>query len=230
MISFVFNQRILLAAAFIGLVFGFHQIAAKAQSAPEIWMTWRANSYVPAEFTGKAMPIEATTVTVSFEVVDGGRFANLSGHTIYWYLNDELIKSGVGTQQVSFRAPIRGNHDIRVKVNNYNGTSLVKTLEISAIRPEAVVVAKFPKNIFSSQKIQVMGMPYFFNVTKQNRLDFSWEVNGQRPISNQDINFLDIDLGGIPTDGFKLNIDLSISSRDNAFIGGSDVKTLIFKK
>ena len=230
MIFSIFNQKVFFLLAVFLAVFGFTTFLVEAQTTPEIWATWKASSYVPADFPGKAMPSEGTLVTTSFEVVDNGKFVNLAGYEIYWYLNDELIKTGLGEQQVSFRVPTRGNHQIRIQVNDYNGANLVKTIEIPAIRPEAVIVAPYARDSFSGSRIQVKAVPYFFNTAKPEKLNFSWKVNGQKPATTENISFLDISLGGETTDGYEININLSISNPNNLLLSGSTSKILTFQK
>ena len=238
MIFPTFTKKVLLVQAVLGALFfssfgagvDFSSLVAEAQAVPEIWMTWKASSYVPPEFEGKAMPVDGTFVTASFEVVDGDRFVSMAGYEIYWYLNDEFIKGGMGEQQVSFRAPTRGNHQLRVKVNNYNGVTLVKTITVPAVRPEAVIAAPYPRDRFYSSRIQVQAIPYFFNTTNPNSLNFAWTVNGQKPSSVENISFLDIDLGGAATDGYELSVKLSVSAPGNFLLSGSDTKILTFQK
>lgn len=228
MIFNTFGKKFFWGLVFLAIFLLF--AARDVGAAPEIWLTWKADSYVPPDFEGKAMPSDGTLVAASFEVVDGEKFVNLSSYEIYWYLNDEFIKGGVGEQQVSFRVPTRGNHKLRVEVNNYNETTLVKTIEIPTIRPEAVIVAPYPRDNFSGSRIQVRAVPYFFNTADPDRLNVLWTVNGQKPTSAENISFLDIDLGGETTDGYKLDIKLSISTPSNLLLAGSDTKTLTFKK
>ena len=230
MIFYIFNKKVFFLSAVFLAVFYFSPSALKVQAEGEIWATWKASSFVPVDFSGKAMPSEGTLVTTSFEVVDGGKFTNLAGYEIYWYLNDELIKTGLGEQQVSFRVPSRGNHQVRITVNSYNGGTLVKTIEIPTIRPEAVIVAPYPRDAFSGSRIQVRAVPYFFNTSNPDKLNVSWKVNGQKPDSTENISFLDINLGGKTTDGYELNINLSISNPNNFLLSGSTSKILTFQK
>lgn len=230
MILSIFNKQIFLVAVFFSLIFGFHQITAKAQTAPEIWATWKAESYIPADFKGKAMPSDSTLVTASFEVTEGGRFINLSSYEIYWYLNSELIKTATGEQQVAFRVPIRGNHQLMIKVNDYEGRTLVKTITIPAVRPEAVIIAPYPRDIFSNSQLQVRAVPYFFNTTNPASLNFSWAVNGQRPASTENISFLNINLGGQTADGYQLDIRLSVSDPKDSLSMAATAKSLFFRK
>lgn len=230
MIFSIFNKKVGLVLALFLVAFCFSPLASEAQTAPEIWVTWRASSYVPPDFSGKAMPSEGTLVTASFEVIDGGKFVNLAGYEIYWYLNDDLIQTGMGGQQVSFRVPSRGNHKLRVKVNDYKNEALVKTIEIPAVRPEAVIVTPYPGDIFSSSRVQAKAIPYFFNTSNPQKLSFSWRVNGREPSSKENISFLDINLGGTTAEGYRLDINLSIFDPNNTLLLGSASKILTFQK
>src|SRR3989344_1635798 len=69
---------------------------------PELLMTWRANTYAPADFSGKILPIANSHITASFELVDRGKAVDVSRETVYWYVNDDLVSNKPGMEQVAF--------------------------------------------------------------------------------------------------------------------------------
>ena len=115
-------------------------------------------------------------------------------------------------------------------MNNYNGESLTKTIEISAVRPEVVIESRYPRDVFSSSRIQVRALPYFFTTNDPTRLEYVWTVNGQKPKSEENISFLDVNLGGGVAEGYLLDIKLSVSHPTNFALMGSASKLLTFQK
>src|SRR4051812_25715047 len=91
-----------LIAAFIFFFSVAGQSNAQGQG-PQFLLTWKAlNSYVPASYNGKALPSHDSPVSVSLEIISGGKVANLKGVTINWYLDGGPLAGGVGLQHVVF--------------------------------------------------------------------------------------------------------------------------------
>ena len=89
---------------------------ASAQTRPQIVISWRAESYAPPAYSGKILPTAGSPITVSFDVIDGGKPANLSGQIIYWYLNSDLIENRNGVQSVTFNAPSRAPSILELRI------------------------------------------------------------------------------------------------------------------
>lgn len=164
-------------------VFSFSGLVkVKAQiNEPEFLITWKTNTYVPKSFLNKVLPTDASLVNISFELVDRGKLINLSDSEIYWYLNDELIKGGLGIQEASFRARGVGSQNLRIKIPNYKGGLLMKNIIIPSVEPEVAIIAPYYQNKFQALGLKIDAQPYFFNVTDLNELQFSWQINGQKP-------------------------------------------------
>ena len=78
---------------------------AQGEPAPEFLMTWRADSYVPAYYTGKALPAPGSNIIASFELIQNGAPLDISNETVYWYMNRKPIREGLGLKTISLRAP-----------------------------------------------------------------------------------------------------------------------------
>jgi hypothetical protein len=220
---------IILVAAF-SLVWLQHPNAQTSQ--PRFLITWKTNSFAPTGFNGKTLPTANSIITASLELIDGGKPADLSRQTIYWYLNDNLLENKNGVQRVSFLAPdvAGGTLDLRVQVPNYRGNTLLKTIEIPVARPEAVIEAPFPNGEFHNSPIHLMARPYFFNVGQSEDLTFSWKVNGDPPQNSEEPGGLNVVLNKDAPNGALVTVDLAIQNPVNIFEGALGSINLTFIK
>src|SRR3989344_1231504 len=72
---------------------------------PHLMITWRAESYVPSDFSGKILPTANSPIVAALELILNNKITDLSGQTIYWYANNEFMGGGAGTRSISFLAP-----------------------------------------------------------------------------------------------------------------------------
>lgn len=149
----------------------FAAIVASAQVAPEFMVTWKADSYAPAGYNGKILPSDGTKIDAALEIIDRGKFADLSATEIRWLINDQILKKGKGLKTVSFTAEgTRGSQKIAVTAVNYRGANLSKNIVIPIAEPDVVI----DSNVSTFQ-----ALPYFFNVANLGQLKFDWVVNGR---------------------------------------------------
>ncbi|MBI3589248.1 MAG: hypothetical protein HY093_02440 [Candidatus Liptonbacteria bacterium] len=203
-------KKISLWVVFLGLMLVFATPKSWGESSPQFLVSWRAQTYVPADFKGKVMPTSGSPVEVGFEMISQGRLVNLSQNEIYWYLDDDFVKGGVGLQGIVFRPLGVGQHNLRIKLPDYQGQSLTKNVVIPTVKPEAVIVAPFPQGKFTNPKIRLKGEAYFFNVDSLGALSLNWAVNGQGAKNSGDNSFLDISLGSPLGSGLPLNVSLNV--------------------
>ena len=211
---------------------GVFLIGAHAQTAsPQFMITWKSNTYVPADFEGKILPTANSLVMVSFELIDGGALADLSAQTVYWYANNNFLQGGKGLQYIEFKAPdsAGGIIDLRVEVPNYKRGAQLKTIGIPIVSPKAVIEAPFPKNEFSASPIQLAGLPYFFNVRDISVLNFGWSINGVAPSGAENPDVLTIRLNPDAPAGSPLGVTFSVQNKNNALEGASENVNLIYK-
>lgn len=190
-------------------------------------MTWETSgSYIPSFYQGKALPTYGSNITASLELVSPqGKLINISGQTIYWYLNDNLVGGGTGVQQVTFspvgQAPNLLN--LRVELPSYNGAYLVHAITIPMVLPEAVIYAPYPGGQFSQNPVTVTALPYFFNVTSPNDLSFSWSVNGQTGSNTENPEEADITLPSGTQSGTALAVSLGVKNPNDSTVGTASV-------
>ena len=173
----------ILGLSIVILIFTF-LIFNSANAAPQFLVSWKADSYVPSWYQGKVLPSRGTPITVSFEIVDGGRTANLSGTAVRWYINDKLVRnetSGLGIQSISFAIPDYGGQEteVRIAIPNYRGSELNQIVRIPVKNPEVVIDGKFMKTPIKTGDNAFHAIPFFFNVESLADLGFDWTANGQ---------------------------------------------------
>lgn len=177
------------------------------------------------------MPKEGSEIGASLEIFVGGKIADLSKQTIYWYLDNNFIKGGRGVQNIFFTAskPAGGDHNLRIQLPDFKGNLLIKTLDVPIVRPEVVIEAPFPDKKISGSKINLLGRPYFFNAQNRSLLDFNWTVNGQAPDKSDNPQNLEINLENSNGGGI-INVSLSIQNRERTLESAFKTISLLLGK
>lgn len=153
---------------------------AQTQSDTYAFLTWHANNFYPADFEGKALPINGTTVSVTVGFVKGQKIQDPSGMPITWYLDGGVLNQGIGLNQTSFiiTKTSGGRHLLRADVETSNGT-FSAAVSIPVVSPETVIINREGNDgVPASTGVNLEAMPYFFNVTSFDDLIFTWLVNG----------------------------------------------------
>lgn len=211
------RSRIFLCAALCAATILIAQNAAHAQSAaPQFLVTWKvARSYVPSSYPDKAMPTYGSVITASVALLSPqGKLINLSGQTIYWYLNNILIGGGAGVQTASFLpldAPPTIN-TLEVDIPNYNGQYLIHTVPIQTTQPIAVIKAPYAGGEASVNPVVVTALPFFFNTVSPANLSYSWSVNGQQGTNAENPQTAAINLPAGTAAGTALSVTLTVTN------------------
>ncbi len=215
----------LLFAAFFA-IFLAHK--SQAQTADQqILLTWRAATYTPPRYVGKALPTMNSIINFSVDVLENGVPADLSKQDIYWYVNDELFSGGTGVQGASlFMDPVIVTPpEIRVQIGESS-----RAIQLPIVYPEAVVEAPYPGEKFLTNAIHVIGTPYFFTALNPSTLDFTWSVNGETASNKENPADLTVTLNTDAPAGSAVNIGLTITNTKNSTEAASDMKTLTLVK
>jgi len=222
--------KALLGAFFGGLLFvGFGAFAVHAAS-PAVFISWKAQSYVPASFQGKVLPTASSSFSASVEVIDGGKLADISKQTIYWYADDEFLGGGAGTQAITFSGPSRSPNliNLRVQIPGYAGGMLIKAVEIPIMNPEVVIESPYPAHAFSSSPVAVAVLPYFFHVHDLSKLTINWIMNGAPPENPLNPQILTINTNVQPET--TIPISVSVVNADDFLDSASADTFLIFRQ
>lgn len=199
-------------------------IIAGAQGAePFVFLTWRADSYAPAEFRGKVFPTAYSKITAAVSVLDGGRITDLSRARVNWFLDDDLIAGGPGLVRTSFAAPEPAGalRDLRVEISDFPGGLLLKTVEIPVVPPEVVIETPLPERKFSSESVVLTAKPYFWNSAAG--LAYNWKVNGQT--ASDGSGSLRVNLNPGITPGYEVRA--KVTAYNPVYALESAVKTLL---
>jgi hypothetical protein len=195
---------------------------AQTASSPTFLITWKTTgSYIPSFYIGKALPTYGSKITASLELVSPqGNILNLSGQTIYWYVNDTLVGGGVGVQQVTFPpigdAPNTAN--LRVTLPNYNGAYLVHAINIPMVLPEVVIYAPYSNGQFTQNPLTLQAIPYFFNIADPSGLSYAWSVNGQAGSNAENPEMAQVTLPQGTQSGTGVNASLSVENPNDSTI------------
>lgn len=156
-----------------------------AQTEPLFLVSWQSDAYAPDDFLGKVFPAPKSVVNVSFEVLEGGRFANLSQNNIRWLING-LSTQGVGQKTTSFTNKKFANDKIEIEISVFDyktaGNTLIKILEIPVVNPEIVIKAPYHRDELSEKEVNLSALPYFFNISSLKDMRFTWTINNERPV------------------------------------------------
>ena len=159
-------------AGFSGRVF--------SQTANQVILTWRAESFAPPDFQGRTLPSPGSMITVSAEEVSGGRILDLSRTSLSWDIDGRFFQDGTGLKKISFKADTTpgSSHFVRVAIERSGGKEEA-TAQIPVSSPTVAIAAPYyPAGTAPRGGFKVFAEPYFFNVGSIGDLLFFWDVNG----------------------------------------------------
>lgn len=196
--------------------------AQTAATAPTFLITWKTTgSYIPSFYTGKALPTYGSKITASLELISPqGKIIDLSGQTIYWYANDNLIGGGTGVQQVTF-PPIGdapNSTNLRVTLPYYSSGYLIHAINIPMVLPEAVIYAPYPNGEFSQNPVSLEAFPYFFNISNPAGLSYAWSVNGQSGSNAENPETADVTLPQGTQSGTTVDAAVNIENPNDSTV------------
>lgn len=214
----------------VGTAVGAVYFYAHAATGPFFLITWKTGTYVPSTYTGKALPIPHSPVTVSFDVIRDGKPVNLSQNLVYWYLDDELIQSGRGIQQITVTAPEapQRSMDVRVELPDYGNGSLLETVTIPVVQPKIVIDAPYPSGRFTANAFGLSAAPYYFNIHSPAELALQWIVNDAPVSSDGDRTKLTVAMGDTAKPGSTFDVRLNAKNPRIFLEGNSSEITLTY--
>ncbi len=156
------------------LVFGI-LLPGFSYATPELIVTWKASSYAPVAYAGKALPVAGTAINLSAILVDKGKVISLAPYDINWYAGEDRIAGGKGVASARTAAPVTGQDflELRVNVGKYENQPLDAFITIPVVRPE-ILIRK--KEGTKPQEFSII--PYFWNILSESGLTVTWEDNG----------------------------------------------------
>jgi hypothetical protein len=159
---------------------------------------WSADSYVPYDYPGRALPPEGGFVDVDVIMeLSGGAPESLK---YSWFVDDNFEESKSGYGKTNFRSGIRrmsgSSHTILVKIfNESRSFYLEKFIVIPIVNPE-IVIYPSPKNQkFSEQakknisatnnkEFLFIAKPFYFSVKRPADLSYRWDFSDQKTVTS----------------------------------------------
>lgn len=205
-------------------------LRAQGGSEPDLLVTWQAHTYAPPGYQGKVLPALGTPVDAALEFVENGALVDLSHEEVRWFLNENLLRGGLGLAQITFRIPVISTSEqvLRATVVGYQGADRERSVIIPVVAPRAVIDAAAPRNeIPKDGTVSLRAFPYFFTSSFGN-LTFSWKANGKEPeeAGNRPDELILRVAGGLS--GGEIELGLHITNRGNALeFAGSAIRLRI---
>jgi hypothetical protein len=227
-------KTLIIFSVFFTFYFLFFIPANAQQTTPQFLVSWQSNSFAPSWFKGKVFPTTGSQIIVKFDLIDGGKIADLSKTAVRWYVNNNLIlneKNGLGIKTYSFFANdyVGAKTNVRISIPDYKGSVLDSVLDIPVVNPEVVINAPYFDKIISAGKLDLEAIPLFFNVNNLSSLSFSWAANGQpTTITGNPFLGLNID-AGIMSSGSGIDLSAMVKNIANELETASKNIKLIVK-
>lgn len=202
-------------------------LSAKGASAPEMWITWRAATYIPSDYSGRPLPVRNSKIVAAVDLFENGRFVDLSEQTIYWYMNDRLLGGGPGEARMPVTIPeavSRTGVTLRVSMPDYKD-GIARTINVIVADPQAVI--RTPSRV-SGTSFEVRAVPFYFNISDPSELSFDWNISGQKPSNVSDPSLIKVSLGNSVPSGTIIPISLSLSNPDMSWEVASKNTTVIY--
>ncbi len=217
------KQNQLTALSIFLLVFSFALVTepAKSQEMP-ITLTWSTNTYIPANYIGKALPIRESQVEIAANIDSPN--LNPDNLSYFWSVNHYINKNGSGRGKQTFIFNTKSTNSdylITVEVRSANGSLLGSpSLPIRVQEPEIVLKTDIPSSVLkksyiisSEQEINFLAQPYFFNIKNISQLNYKWTLGQQEAleISRDKPNLFSVRVGQIKD---KLVQELKVLTSD----------------
>lgn len=181
-------------------------------------LVWRANSFVPPDYEGKALASVGSRVTVAaLPEINGEKPEDL----LYtWYLDAELhVRSAIGEEEFSFLISknVRSISVIVEVSNQSQSLSVRQAINISTVKPSVALLPNTSLFVAPGEKTTVRALPFYFHATTLNELSFTWSFGGQTVLGvPPDPNML---LLSIPSDSGRGMRALSVETENRSAPG-----------
>jgi hypothetical protein len=202
---------------------------AGQSSGAEMHITWHAQTYAPPTYTGKLLPTAGARVTASVFAIQNGKLLDLTGKTIYWYVDDEFIEGSGNKQTVEFRVPKDKNGtvaELMVRLPDTAG-GLVNSLDIPIVAPQVAIDAPFPRGVVAGPSFRVRARAYFFNTPSPAFLAYSWSVNGKESPAEDPEN-LAVSIEPDSTPGLPIRLSLNVKNPISFLEFAGQTRTLVY--
>ena len=211
-------------------------------------IVWKANTFIPYDYKGKAMPSSLSSITFH-AIADVPNPDSL----IYTWLIDDISSNKEGPELqgrgkstfnwFTLQVP-EFTHELRVFAQDASGKKGSTSLNIKTVNPEIVfsIINNniFSNTIFNAVKLRpgggtnILVRPFYFNTSSLDGLDFSWSLNGRKdgnPGSKKDVLPLNISTSALPGAYSNLRLEIENNKQKNNIFNraGSTINISIIK-
>lgn len=189
-------------------------------AADDFFTSWKASSYTPYFYQGKVLPGVNADVIVNFELIHNGQPVDLTNKLVRWYVDSNLVKSGLNLKNFVFHtnALKGGDYQIKISLPKYNqGNDLDYFFTIPAATPEVIIDSPYYNNRITTGTSFFRALMYFFDFNKLSDSALTWSVNGSTATTdpNQpDVFGLKVSNLGL---GEVINLNLTAKNQKNNF-------------
>ena len=190
-------------------------------------LTWSTNTYVPFNYSGKALPVPGSLVEVTANLEE--RPSIIRKLDFYWFLNNQLQNQAYskGKHTFKFLVPSSGSRTLSIKLEVKDQGKLVvsKKLSIKTVAPQVIIYSK--QNSFlaikdhkipNHQQVKFEAIPYFFNIQNLNNLDYQWTLNNKKADEfdqSPNILTLGIEIEGL-IESITQKLELLVKNKDKS--------------
>lgn len=200
----------------------------------EVDILWEAETYVPAQYKGKALPSSGARIKITAfpNFIKNGVKISASRLVYDWEINHKKNQSasGYGKSSFSYAGPKVFNTDtIKATVSDYAGSIIAeKIIKIKAADPKIIFYEENPLegvlynsaigkeySLFESE-ISVVAEPFFFSINGFASLAYEWLMNSSIKISPEDeMNKIKLNIS--PDSSFGSSI-ISVNAKNSSNI------------
>lgn len=158
-------------------------------------LIWESGGHTPPLYKGKAQfAYENEIRVIAIPHLAGINGTEINPETLVykWTLNDKVVQdqSGYGKQTLTIQTEIPRPINIEVEVSTKNGSDkATKTLSLTPTDPSVSFYQEDPlygvlynkaitnRISFTDQELNIVAVPYTFNVSKASPVTFLWSIN-----------------------------------------------------
>lgn len=188
---------------------------AVSVSAFSVSLVWSADTFVPSDYEGKALPTVGSRVTVV--AVPDLRNENPEDLLYTWYVNSEsVVRGALGEQEFSFVVTKNVAFvPIMVEVSNQSGSLETRRgIAVPVVKPSVLLYQGAADNQRApdaggfmttnpGSKTTLVAQPFYFHVTNPYALSYEWSFAGKNAL-------------GTPPDPNVLTLSIPAESREGS--------------
>lgn len=172
------TAKILTLSVFSLVFFALLSVNIASGAGEDILLSWKTDSFVPAQYLGKRLPTGGSKVAVLAQVIKDGRVSSASQYEATWFLNKKIVAQGKNITKLEFVADeaVSQYEVILVLANSSQGT-IEQTIVVPVVKSKLIIDSPYYENFVGAKDIRLNSLPYFFNVASEDEISVSWTIN-----------------------------------------------------